>query len=435
MKVSELNTNPEYKTLVPPLSEEDFKNLEKSILKEGIIYPLIVNKNKTVLDGYHRLKVCKRHFITEIEVSEREFKDKLEEKEFVISCNLNRRHLTLAQRAELGLVIKGIEEEKAKKRQLSQLKQFRQSVVPKSEQRDKEIDDYYSEIYEKGKTVECKYCYQNVHIELRDGIWTCERCGAGLGPFADIFEKKDNTVTPISEERGEALEIAAKKVGLGKDTLWKAEKITEAAKEDKKIEEKWEQAKKGKTTVNVVYKEIKLKEQRERKLEPLPEDSFDIIYADPPWEYDFSVSGSRAIESHYPTMSLNEICELKIPTVENAVLFLWTPQPKLREGLKVIEAWGFEYKTGMVWVKDKMGMGYYVRGKHELLLIATKGKPEQPLPENRPESVIEAPRTKHSEKPKIIYDIIGKMYPGGKYLELFAREKHEGWGAWGNEIS
>ena len=167
---------------------------------------------------------------------------------------------------------------------------------------------------------------------------------------------------------------------------------------------------------------------------PLPKKTFDIIYADPPWEYDFSVSDSRAIESHYPTMSLNEICELKIPTVENAVLFLWTPQPKLREGLKVIDEWGFEYKTGMVWVKDKIGMGYYVRGKHELLLIATKGNPEQPLPENRPGSVIEAPRTKHSEKPKIIYDTIEKMYPNKRYLELFARSHREGWVAWGLEV-
>ena len=161
---------------------------------------------------------------------------------------------------------------------------------------------------------------------------------------------------------------------------------------------------------------------------------FDIIYADPPWEYDFSVSDSRAIESHYPTMSLNEICELKIPTVENAVLFLWTPQPKLREGLKVIEAWGFEYKTGMVWVKDKIGMGYWFRAQHEMLLVGKKGEVSPPAPAMRVASVIDARRSKkHSEKPKVVYELIRHMYPDAKCIELFARNRFEGWAVWGNE--
>lgn len=173
---------------------------------------------------------------------------------------------------------------------------------------------------------------------------------------------------------------------------------------------------------------------------PLPEGKFNIIYADPPWEYDFSVSDSRAIESHYSTMSLEEICEFREKgefdkhIADDAILFLWVPVPKDREGQKVIEAWNFEYKTGMVWVKDKIGMGYYIRNKHELLMIATRGLPELPKSANRPESVINAPRTKHSKKPEAVYEIIEKMYPNGAYLELFARSQRKGWTSWGAEI-
>ena len=165
----------------------------------------------------------------------------------------------------------------------------------------------------------------------------------------------------------------------------------------------------------------------------LPRGTFSVIYADPPWEYEFSQSESRSIEAHYPTMTVDEICELLVPAEENAILFLWATNPKIREALKVIEAWGFDYRTNMVWVKDKWGMGYYIRGQHELLLIARKGDLPLPDEENRVSSVIQAPRLGHSQKPDSVYEIIEKMYPNQCYIELFAREKRPGWVAWGLE--
>lgn len=166
----------------------------------------------------------------------------------------------------------------------------------------------------------------------------------------------------------------------------------------------------------------------------LPRGNYDVIYADPPWKYDFSKSDSRSIEAHYPTMTLEEICNLKIPSAKDSVLFLWATMPKIRESLKVAESWGFEYKTGMVWVKEKMGMGYYARGRHELLLIATKGDTSPPGTVRRGDSVIHAGRTEHSKKPEIVYEIIESMYPGHDYLELFARSKRDGWTVWGLEV-
>ena len=174
-------------------------------------------------------------------------------------------------------------------------------------------------------------------------------------------------------------------------------------------------------------------EEFKEKME-LPKECFVLIYADPPWRYDFSKSKSRAIESHYQSMDLEDICKLKIPAKEDCVLFLWATAPKIQEALKVIESWGFTYKTNFVWVKDKIGMGYHVRGRHELLFIGTKGKGRLPAVTEKWESVIFAARGKHSQKPRIVYDIIEGAYPNCKYLELFARDKRNGWISWGNEI-
>ena len=129
----------------------------------------------------------------------------------------------------------------------------------------------------------------------------------------------------------------------------------------------------------------------------------DVIYADPPWRYDFSVSDTRKIENHYPTMTTDDICALDCHASDDSVLFLWATAPKIREALQVIESWGFTYKTQMVWVKDKIGMGYYCRNQHEILMIATRGKIRTPDPGNRPSSVFYGNRTKHSKKPFEIY--------------------------------
>jgi len=155
-----------------------------------------------------------------------------------------------------------------------------------------------------------------------------------------------------------------------------------------------------------------------------------VIYADPPWKYYLPLRGSPP----YPVMSVEEICRLRVPAAENAVLFLWATNPQLREALKVIEAWGFTYVSNLVWVKDKIGTGYYVRGKHELLLIAKRGDMPTPPEEARPPSVLEAPRGKHSEKPEAVYELIENMYPGRRYIELFARNRRSGWESWGHEL-
>ena len=161
---------------------------------------------------------------------------------------------------------------------------------------------------------------------------------------------------------------------------------------------------------------------------------YQVDYADPPWKYDFSKSNSREIENKYPTMTVEEICNLNIPVFENSVLYLWATAPKLLEALKVMSAWGFDYKTQAIWDKEIIGMGYWFRGQHEILLVGTKGKISPPEQKLRVSSIFKYKREKHSKKPHQIKDYISNWFPDSEKLELFAREKTEGWDVWGNEV-
>jgi len=163
----------------------------------------------------------------------------------------------------------------------------------------------------------------------------------------------------------------------------------------------------------------------------LPPGVFRVVYADPPWSYD-NTGFDTSAEAHYPTMALEAICALEVEerAADDAVLFLWVTNPFLAEGLRVCEAWGFDYKTNLVWVKANTVAGFYARGQHELLYVATRGSC---LPKKTFPSVITAERREHSRKPDIVYDIVEAMYDG-PYIELFARGERAGWEPWGNEI-
>lgn len=215
-----------------------------------------------------------------------------------------------------------------------------------------------------------------------------------------------------------------------------------------------EQAKDDKITARLIQniaKELRqesLNKHREERIEKLAKISmgnkpiegiglFPIVYADPPWRYENPPMGgsNRSVENHYPTMELEEICALPIKDIitEDAILYLWATAPKLAECMKVIEYWGFEYRTNFVWVKDKIGMGYHARNQHELLLVARCGNIPPPRAEDRVSSVVYAERTDHSKKPEIFYELIESFYPELKKVELFARQARKGWTIWGNE--
>ncbi len=183
---------------------------------------------------------------------------------------------------------------------------------------------------------------------------------------------------------------------------------------------------------------------------------YNIIYADPPWKYqDKSKSHGGGAENHYPCMNISDICDLPIQSIssENCVLFLWVTMPMLQEGLRVIDSWGFTYKTmSFVWVKankrentkqlsvlyknhidDYMGMGRWTRANAELCMLGTKGKIERRSKKVR--QIIYSSVEGHSKKPEETKDRIIELVGDLPRIELFARQKTEGWDSWGNELN
>tara|TARA_R110002012_G_scaffold132428_1_gene285318 strand:+ start:13 stop:558 length:546 start_codon:yes stop_codon:yes gene_type:complete len=176
----------------------------------------------------------------------------------------------------------------------------------------------------------------------------------------------------------------------------------------------------------------------------LPNKKYNIIYADPPWEYKESGSGSRVVSSHYPTMNIEDIKNLPVKNIcyDKSILFLWVTFPRLEQGLDVIKSWGFNYYgLGFDWIKtsknDKLswGMGYYTRQNTEICLIGVKKKPNRfkPLVRNELSAVIHQ-RLTHSKKPNIFREKIVNVIGDLPRIELFARQQTKGWDVWGNEV-
>lgn len=227
---------------------------------------------------------------------------------------------------------------------------------------------------------------------------------------------------------GKATAKVAKQIAVSTATLERAKKIIEKAPEDVK-----KKVRSGKQSINYAYQQVQRAEKHSNP-PALPEGQFDVLYADPPWKYDFAATDGTA-DVHYNAMETSEISALKVPVAEDAILFLWATNPKLQDALKVIKAWGFDYITNLVWVKGNGGIGYYVQSDHELLLIGKKGNIPPPMSANRPSSVLQVSKTGHSSKPKEMYAIIETMYPNRKYLELFSRNgTRPSWVFWGNEL-
>ena len=361
VKISELQVNQEYENLLPLLLDEDLKNLEKSILKDGILHPFIINPNKVVLDGHHRLIICKRHSITEVPFIERSFKTDLEEIEFVISFNLNRRHLTTTQKVELGVTIHKIEMVEAGRRQKA------------------------TQLAGRNKDDE------------------------------PIFK---SSVTPIleepNEEQGEAIEIAAKKVGLGKNTFRKGKRIAEAAQTDKRIYTAWRDIAAGNRSINSVYQEFFHQEKPPTSPPPSHpptpkkiEGVFQVIVIDP------------------PTSNLEKLKEIINPFDEtNCVLWLWTPFKSLLDAFSLLHHWRFQPQTMLTWVKTKRRSAKWLTNQTEYCILATRGNPSANSTSHST-ALIAAPG-EHNSKPDEFYSLVDSLCNGRK-LDLFGKINRSGW--------
>ena len=172
-----------------------------------------------------------------------------------------------------------------------------------------------------------------------------------------------------------------------------------------------------------------------------PEKKYQIIYADPPWSYQGKMMNS-SVTDHYSTMTINGICNLPVQDIadENCVLFMWVTLPKLNEFMRVVESWGFTYKsTAFVWVKKNkksdsffMGLGRWTRANPEICIIATKGSIKRQSFSIRQLQIF--PIERHSKKPDQFRDLIIELVGDLPRIELFARQSAQGWDNWGNEV-
>ena len=166
----------------------------------------------------------------------------------------------------------------------------------------------------------------------------------------------------------------------------------------------------------------------------LPVGPFRTVLADPPWSYNQAKGLSGVAAAHYATMATKDIAALPVEAVAamDSVLLMWATNPLLPEALRVMDAWGFAYKTSLTWCKNTFGPGFWLRGQSEHVLIGTRGKP--PRPAVAPSSVLHADNPGHSQKPRSFYPIAEALGAGPR-VELFARQQRAGWTAWGNELS
>jgi N6-adenosine-specific RNA methylase IME4 len=183
---------------------------------------------------------------------------------------------------------------------------------------------------------------------------------------------------------------------------------------------------------------------RERELgakqEALPDKRYGVIYADPEWRFEVysrETGMDRAADNHYPTSETDAICARPVQDIaaDDCVLFLWATVPMLPDALRVMAAWQFEYKSHAVWLKDRIGTGYWFRNQHELLLVGTRGNIPAPAMGTQFSSVNSAAVGEHSEKPSSFYMMIETYFPTLPKIELNARRARDGWDRWGFEAN
>lgn len=373
--------NKALKSIAPKMDDESFEKLEQSLLQHGQwkSHPLTYSPDGDVCDGMNRFEIMQHHGIKPHYVIDETLKTFAEKKAFVIQNVLARRHLNTFQRGRLLLDLLAIEKKKAKKRQ-----------------------------EELGRT----HGKPSVQSETK-------------GRATQIVADKDKTLSAM--------------------TLFKIEKIVKSNNNELIV-----LAETGKTTVNSAYNKIMLKEQPKRS-PPMPKGVFNCICIDPPWRYKNQVTGGSnksGARQKYPTLTPKQLKEKgknwKKHFAKDCIMFMWAVTPLGKECQEVMESMGFKYKAKAYWIKDdevgsgKLGMGYYLRGNVEELLIGVRGKVKAFRIQKK--NYIISKGGTHSAKPSEfkteIMDVAARRCFGrnARKLAMFERELIPGWTVYGDEV-
>jgi N6-adenosine-specific RNA methylase IME4 len=355
------------------------------IREHGLREPVVLFEGK-VLDGRNRYRACEGAGV-EPTFTVYTGDDPVS---YVISLNLRRRHLSESQRAMVAA-------------RLATLKRG---------------DNQHSPI---GETSQAKAA-ELLNVGKRSVERAAEVRDHGAPELVSAVEQRKVSVSTAAAIASQSIEEQREILALVEPKLiLKAAQAINARKAEKRHAEriaKLVELSKGNKPLNL-------------------ERAYPVILADPPWQYRADTAyPDLETEHHYPTMPTEEIAALPVADLAtpDAVLFLWATSPHLPEALQVMAAWGFQYQTSVLWVKNFIGLGYWIRTRHEFLLIGSRGNMPHPAVSARPDSVIEAPRREHSRKPDEAYELIERMYPELPKMELFARHARAGWMAWGNEV-
>jgi N6-adenosine-specific RNA methylase IME4/ParB-like chromosome segregation protein Spo0J len=386
-RIDELTPHPKNFEIYGQESVTD--DLLASVKSKGVMVPLTITSENVIISGHRRYEAAKMAGLEIVPVGVATFESELDELEAIIEFN-RQREKTFVQKMKEAEALELIEAERAKNRMLAA--QNNKAAV--------EIFPQLPTGENTGKT--------------RDKV--AQQTGIGSGKTYEVAKKIWNK----AKEGDETAQDVVSRIEKGELTIHGAKKELE---KEQKVEQKRQER-------DVKNAEI-MKIIESGALEHVSE--FEIVLADPPWRYDFSETECREIENNYPTATIEDICSHAPKTTPDSILFLWATAPKLREAMQVVDAWGFTYRTHAVWDKCKIGMGYWFRGQHELLIVATKGKASPPIAENRVSSIFKESRTEHSKKPDCVYEWIESAFVSYKKLEMYARSNRPGWKSWGAE--
>lgn len=289
--------------------------------------------------------------------------------------------------------------------------------------------DQWAKVFSGLKTIEgCVQFWIGDCLKYREQKW---------GMYEDVAEESGIEVNTLRQYKQVADQV---KSDTRVSDLGYSHHREVAALDEKQQEEYLQKAVENDWTVKELRDAIKEDKYSALPAIKVPVGKYSIIYADPPWRY--FEDGDKNQSKHYRTMAIEDIINLPIQDIsdDNCILFLWVTFPMLQESFKVIESWGFEYSTcGFTWVKLNkkngkpfFGLGSWTRSNAELCLIATKGSIKRL--DASISQVIMTPIEEHSKKPDIIREKIVQLVGDLPRVELFARNKTEGWDVWGNEV-
>lgn len=290
--------------------------------------------------------------------------------------------------------------------------------------------------------------FDSLEIALAEAIENLQRKNLTPSEVVELKRDLEPLLTKEANERmrrgkpvenfskGRTLDKIAKSAGMSRPTLQKAEAVVAQAEVDpkfRKIVEEMDRT--GK--VSGAYKRMNIIKQAEAlrsEKPPLPGNGpYSVIVVDPPWEYNYGNIPRRGT-CPYPTMSIAEICSTDVPSLaaENCVIWVWTTNQHMREGFEVLDAWGFQQRSILTWVKDRMGCGNWLRGQTEHCLLASRGHPIVQLTNQT--TVVSAAVREHSRKPDEFYELVESLCPASRYAELFSTMQRANWDCHGAVI-